>query len=161
MRPVQDVHHVLLELLVLLVGPEVRRRKGLLGCLLLCVRVLGIVFKVEELIASHEGLGGGQASVEGPRLLRGRGGFYWLSQWLEQGGLRLDLPQQGLEVARGVPGGVKVGFHLCPQQRWLILDVFMWSLPEDFGWSELLPVVTQYVLEGRHLAFILSSVNPS
>ena len=146
---------------MLLVDPEVRGRKVLLGYLLGYVRVLRVVFKVEELIPPDEGLGGGQAGVEGPRLLRGRGGFCWLCQWLRQGRLRLDMPQQGLEVARGVPGGVKVGFQLCRHQRWLILEVFMWSLPEDLGRSELLPVVTQNVLEGRHLTLILSSVNPS
>jgi hypothetical protein len=133
----------------------------MLGYLSSYVRVLGVVFKVQELIPSHKGLGGGQASVEGPRFLRGRGSFCWLCHWLKQGGLRLDLPQQGLEVTRGVPGGVEVGSHLCPHQRWLILDIFLGSLPEDFGWSELLPVVTQYKLEGRHLTLILCSVNPS
>jgi hypothetical protein len=66
-RPVQDVHHVLLELQVLLlVDPEVRGGKVLLGCFLLYVRILGVVFKVEELIPPDEGLGEGQASVEGP-----------------------------------------------------------------------------------------------
>ena len=53
--PVQDVHHVLLELLVLVPGgPEVRGGKVLMSnYFLICVRVLGVVLKVEEVVASE------------------------------------------------------------------------------------------------------------
>ena len=120
MGPVQDVHYVLLELLVLVDSTEVRGGKVLLRRLvsnfLICIRIFGVVFKVKELISSDKGIRGGQACVDGLGFLLGRG-FCWLYHWLKQGRLRLDLPEQSLEVTRGVPGGVKVGFHLCPHQR--------------------------------------------
>jgi len=93
--PVQDVHHVLLELLVL-VDPEVRGGNLLLRWLvryfLFHFRILWVVFKVEKLIPSDKGLGGCQASVERLSFLIGRG-LCLLNHWFYQGGLRLDLPQ--------------------------------------------------------------------
>ena len=81
------MHHVLLELLMLVGGPEVRGGKVLMSnYFLIYVRILGVVLKVEAVVASEEGLGGGEARVGRLGFLVGRG-FCWLGQWLQQGGL--------------------------------------------------------------------------
>ncbi len=55
-RPVQDVHHALFELLVLVDSPKVRRGEVLLRWLvnnfLIYIRMLRVVLKVEELVPS-------------------------------------------------------------------------------------------------------------